>query len=129
MFLSEHGQDGKCEPGNMAVQQQIGKEYRRGGSYGTDSDRRSGGAGGYFGAHLRVAVPEGPRRNAHAELPHLGAAGGTCAVCLGRISAGGPSAAEFKIKEKTKGGPNHALHCQPERRYEAMQYAAAAKAA
>ena len=31
MFLSEHGQDGKCEPGNMAVQQQIGKEYRRGG--------------------------------------------------------------------------------------------------
>ena len=35
-----------------------------------------------------------------------------CAVCLGRISVGGPSAAEFKIKEKTKGGPNHALHCQ-----------------
>lgn len=31
MFLSERGQDGKCEPGNMAVQQQIGKEYRRGG--------------------------------------------------------------------------------------------------
>lgn|GEM_PF-4794764 len=81
-------------------------------SYGTDSDRRSGGAGGYFGTHLRAAVPEGPRRNAHAELPHLGAAGGACAVCLGRISAGGPSAAEFKIKEMTKGGTNHALHCQ-----------------
>ena len=112
MFLSEHGQDGKCEPGNMAVQQQIGKEYRRGGK--ATEQILIVALAGLADILARICVLLYQRGHGGTRTLNTapGAAGGACAVCLGRISAGGPSAAEFKIKEKTKGGPNHALHCQ-----------------